>query len=72
MASNSESDEDELELAMLAAVSTLIIVTENGERKRNPRSMWVRPMFHQRAQVGAYNLLMNTFITPKGRSDNMS
>jgi hypothetical protein len=54
MAVNSGSDEDEMDLAMLAAASMVITVTANVESRRKPGSMCVRPMFQQRAQVGAY------------------
>ena len=57
MAVNSDSD-DEMELAMLAAASTMIIANVPAETRRKPRGMWVRPMFQQRAEIGAYNLLM--------------
>ena len=60
MADHQDDDEDVLlQIAMAAAV---VAVTASSElinsKKRKRRTMWVRPLFQRRCEMGAYNMLM--------------
>ena len=60
MADHQDDDEDVLlQIAMAAAV---VAVTASSElinsKKRKRRTMWVRPLFQRRCELGAYNMLM--------------
>jgi len=60
MADHQDDDEDVLcEIAMAAAVVAVTASSELIKRnKRKRRTMWVRPMFQKRCELGAYNMLM--------------
>jgi hypothetical protein len=60
---NTGSDEELVETAVVAAAGLMMIEAINGERakkRKQSRSVWVKPIFHRREQIGAYNLLMIT------------
>jgi hypothetical protein len=52
-----------VETAVVAAAGLVMIEAINAERAKKrkwSRSVWVKPIFHRRRQIGAYNLLMIT------------
>jgi hypothetical protein len=60
---NTGSDEELVETAVVAAAGLVMIEAIKGERakkRKRSRSVWVKPIFHRRGQIGAYNLLMIT------------
>jgi hypothetical protein len=60
---NAGSDEELVETAVVAAAGLMMIEAINAERakkRERSRSMWVKPIFHRRGQIGAHNLLMIT------------
>jgi hypothetical protein len=55
------SDEELVETAVVAAAGLVMIEAINAERakkRKRSRSVWVKPIFQRRGQIGAYNLLM--------------
>jgi hypothetical protein len=58
---NTGSDEELVETAVVAAAGLVMIEAINAERakkRKRSRSVWVKPIFHRRGQIGAYNLLI--------------
>jgi hypothetical protein len=63
---NTGSDEELVETAVVTAAGLMVIEAINGERaekRKRSRSVWVKPIFHRRGQIGAFSGF--TRITPQ-------